>query len=48
MLLTFDEYQKLTGGRGCKIADLLALPGSEDIELEIPAMRELVKPADFN
>ncbi len=35
MLLTFDEYKKITGGH-TKIADLLAMPGIEDIELDIP------------
>ena len=50
VLLTFREYQKLTGGR-TKIADLLAMPGIEDIELEIPQSRaqsrELALPADL-
>ncbi len=47
VLLTFDEYQKITGGRS-KIADLLALPGSEDVELEIRALRELAQAVDFS
>lgn len=46
VLLTFDEYKKLTGGRS-KIADLLAMPGSEEIELEIPPLRDLAQPADL-
>jgi antitoxin (DNA-binding transcriptional repressor) of toxin-antitoxin stability system len=46
VLLTFDEYQKLTGGR-TKIADLLAMAGIEDIEIEIPPMRERAQPADL-
>jgi prevent-host-death family protein len=44
VLLTFDEYKRITGGR-TKIADLLAMPGIEDIELEIPALRDLAQPA---
>jgi prevent-host-death family protein len=44
VLLTFEEYKKITGGR-TKIADLLAMPGVDDIELEIPAMRDRAQPA---
>lgn len=47
VLLTFDEYKKLTGGR-TKIADLLAMPGIEDLELEIPPLRDLAQPADLS
>ncbi len=46
VLLTFDEYKKLTGEH-TKIADLLAMPGLADIELEIPPMRDLAQPADL-
>jgi hypothetical protein len=45
VLLTFEDYRKLTGG--CtKIADLLAMPGIEDSELDILRMRDLAQPAD--
>ena len=47
VLLTFDEYKRLTGG-AAKIADLLALPGVEDVELEIPSSREPARPADVS
>ncbi len=47
VLLTFDEYKKITGGR-TKIADLLAMPGIEDIELDIPPLRDLARPADLS
>jgi prevent-host-death family protein len=47
VLLTFDEYKKITGGR-TKIADLLAMPGIEDIELDIPPLRDLAHPADLS
>lgn len=47
VLLTIEEYRKLAGA-GLKIADLLALPGSEEIELEIPRMRDLARPADWS
>ena len=39
-----DDYQKLTGSRG-KIADLLAMPGVEDLELELPLPREVAQAA---
>lgn len=47
VLLTFEEYKKISGGR-TKIADLLAMPGVEDIELEIPQWRDLAQPADLS
>jgi hypothetical protein len=47
VLLTFEAYKKLTGGR-TKIADLLAMPGIEDIELDIPPLRDLAQSADFS
>jgi prevent-host-death family protein len=47
VLLTYAAYKKLTGERA-KIADLLAMPGIEDIELEIPRSRDLAQPADFS
>jgi prevent-host-death family protein len=47
VLLTFDDYKKITGGR-TKIADLLAMPGIEDIELDIPPLRDLAHPADLS
>lgn len=47
VLLTFEEYQKITGGRA-KIADLLAMPGIEEVELDIPQLRDLAQPADLS
>lgn len=46
VLLSIAEYRRLTGS-GQKIADLLAMPGIEDIEIEIPVARELARPADL-
>ena len=46
VLLTFDEYKRITGGR-TKIADLLAMPGIEDVEIDIPRARDLAQPADL-
>jgi prevent-host-death family protein len=47
VLLSFDEYKKITGGH-TKIADLLAMPDSADIELEIPQSRDQAQPADLS
>lgn len=47
VLLTFDDYQQLTGSRG-SIIELLGQPaGVEDVELEIPPLRDPAKPADL-
>ena len=46
VLLTMDDYQKLTGSRS-KIADLLAMPGVEDLELELPLPREVAQAASL-
>jgi hypothetical protein len=47
VLLTFDEYRRLTGGRS-RIADLLAMPGIEDLEIDIPRSRDLAQPAELS
>lgn len=47
VLLSIKEYQQLSGSRQ-KIADLLAMPGIADFELEIPRMRELPRPAELS
>ena len=47
VLLNMKDYQLLSGN-GQKIADLLAMPGSEDLELEIPRMRDLPRPAELS
>jgi prevent-host-death family protein len=46
VLLSFEDYQKLTGGR-TRIADLLAMPGVEDIELDTPKATDLAQAADL-
>lgn len=46
VLLSIEDYRKLTGAKQ-KIADLLALPGVEDIEFDVPKSRELARPAKF-
>ena len=47
VLLSIEQYQQLSGGKK-KIADLLAMPGAEDIELEIPKLHDLAKPAELS
>jgi PHD/YefM family antitoxin component YafN of YafNO toxin-antitoxin module len=47
VLLTFDAYKKICGEQ-TKIADLLAMPGAADIELEIPQQRDLAQSADLS
>jgi len=47
VLMSMALYQRLTGSRQ-KIADLLAMPGIEDVELEIPRRRDLARPAELS
>jgi PHD/YefM family antitoxin component YafN of YafNO toxin-antitoxin module len=47
VLLSFQEYQRLTGNRA-SIADLLAMPGAEEVELEVHSLRDLPKSASFS
>ena len=48
VLLTFDEYKKITGVH-TKIADLLAMPeGAPAFDLEIAPLRDLAQPADLS
>jgi PHD/YefM family antitoxin component YafN of YafNO toxin-antitoxin module len=47
-LLTFEAYKKMSGKRkATKIADLLAMPNAELIELEIPRSSDLAQSADL-
>jgi hypothetical protein len=47
VLLTFEDYQRLTGGQD-SIIDLLGLPpGVEDTELDTSRARDLAQPADL-
>ncbi len=47
VLLSIDEYQRLTGNRR-NIADLLAMPGLAEIELEIPPRTERTGAIDLS
>lgn len=47
VLISMAHYQRLTESRQ-KIADLLAMPGIEELDLEIPHLPDLARPADFS
>jgi PHD/YefM family antitoxin component YafN of YafNO toxin-antitoxin module len=47
VLLTFEAYKKITRVN-TKIADLLAMPGLGDIELDIRPPRDLAQAADLS
>lgn len=48
VLLTFEDYQRLTKGQD-SIIDLLGLPPDEaDIEMETTHPRDLARPADLS
>lgn len=47
VLMSIEHYQQLTGSRQ-KIADVLAMPGLEDVDLDIPRLSDLARPADFS
>ncbi|AMO95517.1 hypothetical protein CFter6_2851 [Collimonas fungivorans] len=47
MLLTIDEYKRISGGKA-KIADLLAMPGIEDIALQTPRLVDLAQTTDLS
>ena len=47
VLMSIEEYRRLTAGKP-KIADLLAMPGIEDVELEVPRARDVAQPANLS
>jgi len=46
VLLTYENYQRLSGVREC-VVELLALPGAEDIDLSIATMKDFPVAANF-
>lgn len=46
VLLSIEHYQRLSGAQA-SIVSLLAYPGAEVIEFEVPRAQGLGKPADF-
>ena len=47
VLMSIELYQHITGSHK-KIADLLAMPGIADDDIEIQRSRDLARPADFS
>lgn len=47
VLLTIEQYQKLTGGQA-SIVDMLAMPGVEDVDFEPQRAGNLYRPLDFS
>ena len=47
VLLSIEEYQRLTGGRA-SIVDMLAMPGAEDVDFEPARAGDLYRPADLS
>lgn len=48
VLMTADEYRRLTGKKK-DLAELLFMPGAEDIEFDIPKLpNDFSRPADFS
>ena len=47
VLLSIDDYQKLTGGP-TSIIDMLAMPGVDDIDFEPVRAGKLYRPADLS
>jgi PHD/YefM family antitoxin component YafN of YafNO toxin-antitoxin module len=47
VLLTFDAYKKMTFAH-TKIADLLAMPGVQDLELDLRTPPDLAQAADLS
>lgn len=47
VLLSIEDYHKLSGDEP-SIADLLYMPGADEIEFDPPRMNLVTKPADFS
>ena len=47
VLLTFDEYKRITCAH-TRIADLLAMPGLEDVAFDPPPQRDMAQAADLS
>ena len=47
VLLTIEEYQRLTGGQA-SVIDMLAMPGIEEVELDEVRAGHIYRPADLS
>ena len=45
VLMTIETYERLVAGKGSIVEELGQPPGVEDVELEIPRLRDLALPA---
>ena len=48
VLLSIEEYQRLTGTHDSIIDRLGSPAGIEDVEIEFPRARDIARPADFS
>lgn len=46
VLLSIQDYPKVLGETG-SIADFLAIPGTDDVEIEVPVSKELARAAQL-
>ena len=46
VLLSYGDYQRITGTRR-NIVEALSMPEIEDIDVEVPRLRDLPRPADL-
>lgn len=47
VLLSFEDYQRLSGSRR-NIAELLAMPGSDEVEFAPPKLADLAEAAELD
>jgi prevent-host-death family protein len=47
VLISFEEYLRLTNRQGDLIDDLGLPEGVEDVVLEVPSLKDRARPADF-
>ena len=47
VLMSIEEYRRLTASEP-SLADMLAMPGGEDIDFDPPRLNLILKPADFS
>lgn len=47
VLLSMEEYQRLTGGRR-SLVEALSMPGLADVEFDPPRVRDLARAADLS
>ncbi len=48
VLLSIEEYQKLTGSDLTSIIDMLAMPGIEEVDFDPPRASLFCRPADLS